>query len=252
MISRRVNVCNIQIDNVTIQEAIEYIDGLAQDRRPSFVVTPNVDHIVRYNKDIEFAEIYKKAHLVVADGMPLIWGAKFLGTPLKAKVSGSDLFPEACQLFEKNTRKIFFLGGRPKAAEGAKLKLLGKFPKLRIVGCYCPPIGFEKDAVELKKISQMIMDAGPDILFVGLGSPKQEKWIYDNYLSLNVPVSIGIGVTFEFIAGMVQRAPVWMQKVGFEWFWRLMMEPGRLWKRYLIDDLSFFRLILIQKIGWKS
>ena len=139
------------------------------------------------------------------------------------------------------------MGGRIGAAERCAENLAKKDKSIRITGTYAPFFGFEHDHRENEKIIQLIKAANPDILFVGLGSPKQERWIYHHKDELHVPVSIGIGVTFEFMAGTVKRAPEWMQSSGLEWFWRLMMEPKKLWKRYLIDDLPFLGLVLKQK-----
>jgi exopolysaccharide biosynthesis WecB/TagA/CpsF family protein len=210
-------------------------------------VTPNVDHIIKLQKDEEFQQIYRDASLVLADGMPLLWAAKFLGTPLKEKISGSDLFPKLCTVAAEKGYKVFFLGGRQGAAQKAAEALKMKHNALQVVRCYSPAFGFENSENENKKIVGMIKEARPDILFVGLGAPKQEKWIYKYRNQYQVPVSIGIGVSFEFVAGMVKRAPFCMQKIGLEWFWRLMMEPKRLWKRYLVDDLKFFGLVFKQK-----
>ena len=244
----KVNVCRVLIDNVTMQESLDAIENLIVIGKPSYVTTPNIDHIMLYNNNPEFAKCYDETSLCLADGMPILWAAKFLGTPLKAKVSGSDLVPRICELANHKGYKLFFLGGRPGAADAAIKKLRTTLLNLKIVGSYAPPFGFEKDESELRKIVSMIKDAKPDILFVGLGAPKQEKWINKYYQELGVPVSLGVGVTFEFIAGIVKRAPLWMQQAGLEWFWRLCMEPGRLWKRYLIDDMQFFGLVLKQKL----
>ena len=126
-----------------------------------------------------------------------------------------------------------------------------KYPAVRICGTYCPAYGFEKNEQENKKIVTMIRDARPDILFVGLGAPKQEKWIHQYKDSCEVPVSIGIGISFEYISGIVKRAPKWMQQRGLEWFWRLLHEPKRLWRRYLINDIEFFWLVYKQKRNHK-
>lgn len=232
-----------------MQEAIGAIGVLTEQRKHAYAVTPNVDHIVKVQTDPEFAGIYRNASLVLPDGKPLLWAAKFLGTPLKEKISGSDLFPELCEVATERGHKLFFLGGRPGAALKAAEVLKNKYPNIQIVGVNSPSFGFEDDKAENARIIKMIKDAKPDILFVGLGAPKQEKWIYRHYKEFNVPMSIGIGVTFEFVSGMVKRAPLWMQKAGLEWFWRLMMEPKRLWKRYLVDDMKFFWLVLRQKYG---
>lgn len=244
----KVNICNVLIDNVSMQETLNAIEGFIAQGKPCYMTNPNVDCVVRCNRDKEFSRYYVNGALCVADGVPILWAARFLGTPLKEKVSGSDLVPRVCELANQKGYKLFFLGGRPGAADAAKVVLGKTLFNLKGVGTYAPPFGFENDERELKKIVQMIKEAKPDILFVGLGAPKQENWIRKYYQELGVPMSMGVGVTFEFIAGIVKRAPKWMQKAGLEWFWRLCMEPGRLWKRYLVDDMQFFGLVLKQKM----
>ncbi|MFH1440646.1 MAG: WecB/TagA/CpsF family glycosyltransferase [Candidatus Omnitrophota bacterium] len=240
-------ICGIPIDNLSFCEVIKAIENLLTGEKYSFVVTPNIDHIVKIQTDTEFKEIYDKADLILADGMPLIWASKFLGCSLKEKVSGSDLFPALCDAADKKGYKVFFLGGRADSAVKAAEILKQRYQGLQVVGIYSPLYGFEKNEFENNKIIQMIKQAQPDILFVGLGAPKQEKWIFNNKEKYQVPVSIGIGASFDFVAGVVKRAPIWMQKVGLEWFWRLMMDPIRLWKRYLVDDIKFFWLLFYQR-----
>jgi len=245
----KVNICGVEfIKNLSFDSVLYEIQFLIKNKQSVYFVTSNVDHIVKLHKDAEFRFIYKNAYLVLPDGMPLLWAARFLGTPLREKISGSDIASGICKLASCNGYRLFFLGGKPDSAMQAKAKLDNQLSSIKIVGVYSPPFGFENDKKEEDKISEMIKESLPDILLVGLGAPKQEKWIYKHYKELGVPVTIGIGATFEFISGLVERAPVWMQKAGLEWFWRLMKEPGRLWKRYLIDDMSFFLLVLKQKI----
>lgn len=249
MVETRSKIAGILIDSVTMSEAVHRIENIIANNDSGYVVTPNVDHIVKLQDDREFREIYENAALVLPDGLPILWAARFLGCPLKEKVSGSDLFPQLCEYSAVKGYRLFFLGGRPGAAEECREILTKKFANIVVSGCYSPPMGFENDIDENDKIVDMIKNAKPDILFVGLGAPKQEKWISRFIDDLQVPVAIGIGVSFEFTAGMVRRAPVWMQRVGLEWFWRLIMEPRRLWKRYLIDDMAFIGLILRQKFS---
>lgn len=244
-----VTICGIKITNLSFRNCLDYISHYIGKSAQAFIVTPNVDHIIRLQNDAEFREVYKHADLVLADGVPLLWAARFLGTPLKEKISGSDLFPILCELAAEKGFKLFFLGGRAGAADKATHVMRKRLPGIQITGAYCPPFGYENDVEENKKIVDIITVAKPDILFVGVGSPKQEKWIYKHKDKYQVPVSIGVGAAFDFVSGMVKRAPVWMQKAGLEWFWRLMMEPKRLWKRYLIDDPVFFWLVLKQKYG---
>lgn len=233
---------------MSMNEVVGVIKNFIDNKEQGYVVTPNIDHVVKLQNDKEFLEIYKNASLVLSDGMPILWAAKFLGSPLKEKISGSDLFLKLCESAAENGYRLFFLGGRPGAALKAAEILKLKYPNIKIVGTYSPPFGFEKDENENNKIVRMIKDAAPDILFVGLGAPKQEKWIYGHKDKYMVPISMGIGISFEFTAGIVKRAPLFMQKLGFEWFWRLMMEPKRLWKRYLVDDMKFFWLVLKEKL----
>ena len=143
--------------------------------------------------------------------------------------------------------KVFFLGGRPGAAERARVTLQTRHPNLN-VGTYCPPYGFESDSEEVALINFKIQAAAPHLLFVGLGAPKQEKWMYSHYKTLGVPVSVGIGVSFELVSNMVKRAPVLMQKMGLEWLFRLLVEPQRLWQRYLIGNMLFLALVFKQRL----
>lgn len=238
----RIKFLNTEVDNLTMDEAICKIDELIINKKPSYVVTPNVDHIVKLENDLEFKEVYKNADLILTDGMPLIWISKLKKTPIKEKVSGSDLFPKVCELASKKKYKVFLLG----AAEGVALKasenLRKKFTGLDIVGVYSPSYGFENDEHEIKKIINMINELKPDILAVGLGAPKQEKFLYRYKDELKVPVSLAIGASIDFEAGNVVRAPKWMQKSGLEWFFRLCKEPRRMFKRYLIDDVKILSI----------
>ena len=250
IMAETVTIAGTKIDNMTSDEAISTITKWMNDHdNPRYVVTSNVDHIVKLQNDSEFKKIYQDADLVLADGMPLVWAAKFLGTFLYERVCGSDLFIKLCEISARKKFRVFFLGGSPGDAKRAKEELTCRNPGLLVEGVYCPPFGFEKDKQENKKIVELIKAANADILFVGLGAPKQEKWIYEHYNEIKVPVSIGVGISFSFAAGTIKRAPVWMQKSGLEWLWRLMMEPRRLWKRYLVNDMMFFWLVLKQKLS---
>ncbi|TAF06985.1 MAG: glycosyltransferase [Nostocales cyanobacterium] len=246
----RINVCGIEIDKYSFDEVVEKIvtHCLAKGV-PEYVVTPNAMHILTLQKDADFRDIYRRSFLVVPDGVSLLWAAKFLQTPLNGRVNGTDLFEKLCAIASEKGLKVFLLGGRPGAAEKAQEVLQKRHPNLAIVGTYCPEYGFENRPEELDLINSKIKAVAPDILFVGLGAPKQEKWIANNYLSLQVPVSLGIGVSFELVADMVSRAPVWMQKTGLEWLFRLIVEPQRLWKRYILGNPTFIWLVLKQRLG---
>ena len=233
---------NTEIDNLTMQEALETIDALIQENKNAYVVTPNVDHIVQLETNKELQDVYANASLILTDGKPLLWIAKWYGTPIKEKISGSDLFPLLCDMAAKKGYSMFFLG----AAEGVVAKaadnLMNKYKGLQVIGTYSPPYGFENDSSEMNKIDAMIKKARPDILIVGLGCPKQEKFIYNNYKKLGVPISLGLGASFDFEAGNIKRAPKWMANHGLEWLFRITQDPKRLMKRYLINDMKIFKL----------
>ncbi len=251
--STRVNICGVHVDRYSFDEIIEAIaHNAASEGEPKYVVTPNAQHIVKLQQDAYFREIYRNAFLVVPDGVSLLWAAKLFGTPLSGRVNGTDLFEKLCQISAERGLKVFLLGGRPGSAEMTAQVLQARYPSLKIVGTYCPPYGFESDPTQLKQINLAIATAAPHILFVGLGAPKQEYWIYNNYQHLGTPMSIGIGVSFELTSGIVKRAPKLMQKTGFEWFFRLLVEPQRLWRRYLIGNTVFILLVLKQrfKLSW--
>lgn len=239
----RIKFLNIEIDNLTMDEAINRVDELIKSKKPSYIVTPNVDHIVKLETDKEFQQVYKEADLILTDGMPLIWISKMKKTPIKEKVSGSDLFPEVCKLAAQKRYKLFLLGAAEEVASKAAENLEDKYMGLNVVGTYSPSYGFEKNQYEINKIIEIINEVRPDILAVGLGAPKQEKFLYNFRKQLNVPVSLAIGASIDFEAGNVSRAPEWMQKSGLEWSYRLLKEPKRMFKRYLIDDMKIFKLV---------
>lgn len=241
-VSKRIPFMNIEIDNVTMDEAVECTKVLARQGKGAFVVTPNVDHMIKLHQDELFAQIYADADLILADGTPIMWFAKGFGTPLKEKVSGSDLFPRVCEMAAKENLSVYLLGGTEGVAEKAADVLKHRYANFTVSGIYSPPFGFEKDETQMKLICDQINEAKPDILFVGLGAPKQEKLFWEIRSKVNVPVALHVGGSFDFIAGTIKRAPKWMSKVGLEWLYRLIKEPKRMFKRYLIDDMQIFGL----------
>ena len=228
----RIKFMNTEIDNLTMKETLDEIDKLILKNDKSYVVTPNVDHIVMLETDVELKNIYRDASLILADGKPLLWISKWYKTPIKEKISGSDLFPLLCEMAAKKGYSMFFLGAAEGVAAKAAENLKKKYNGLKIVGTYSPPYGFEKDEIESEKIIDMVKEANPHILILGLGSPKQEKFIYKYRNRLNIPISLGLGASFDFEAGNIKRAPKWMSNHGLEWLFRITQEPKRLIKRY--------------------
>lgn len=238
----RIKFMNTNIDNLTMAETLNEIDKLIQKKNCSYVVTPNVDHIVRLEKDEELQKVYKNASLILTDGKPLIWISKWYKTPIKEKISGSDLFPRVCQLAANKNYTMYLLGAAEGVADTAARNLMKKYPGLNIVGTYSPPFGFEKNEQEMNKIKTQIQDVHPDILIVGLGCPKQEKFMYYHCKELGVPISFGLGASIDFEAGNIKRAPRWMSNHGLEWLYRFSKEPKRLFKRYFVDDLKIIQV----------
>ena len=186
--------------------------------------------------------------MVLTDGMPLIWASRLLTVPLKERITGVDLFQQACELAAERGYSVYLLGGSPGAAENACARLKSQHPRLKIAGWECHPYEFGNNPVENIQVQNRIRESGAEILFVGLGAPKQEKWISAYGRDAGVGFAIGVGGTFSVVAGEVRRAPVWMQRSGLEWFWRVLMEPRRLWKRYLMGGIIFSRLFIFEAV----
>jgi exopolysaccharide biosynthesis WecB/TagA/CpsF family protein len=240
----RVKILNIGIDNFSMSDFLAKLDN-------GVVFTPNVDHLMKLQSDPDFFKIYSCADYVVCDSKILIYAAKLLGTPLKEKISGSDLFPAFCRYHKSNDAvKIFLLGGKEGVARKAQGRINSHTGRDIIVGSYAPPFGFEHDPRECAKILELINQSGATVLAVGLGAPKQERFIaqYRHQLP-QIKIFFAIGATIDFEAGNVCRAPQWVSEVGLEWLYRLVSEPNRLWKRYLVEDPPFLWLVLKQKLG---
>ncbi len=242
---RQVKLLNIDIHNITM---IEMLDKM---RFGGVVFTPNVDHLIRLQKDQEFYSAYQISDYRVCDSQFLLYASSFLGTPLQEKLSGSDLFP-AFYTYYKHDRNVtvFLLGASPGVAKQAQRKINSKVGRDIITASHSPTFGFEKDEEECQKIVDLINKSGATVLAIGVGAPKQELWIakYKDQLR-NVNLFLAIGATIDFEAGNVQRSPKWMSQVGLEWLYRTLCEPKRLWKRYIIDDLPFFWLVAKQRLN---
>lgn len=238
----RLKFMNTEIDNLTMEETLQIVDKLIKEDKAAYVVTPNVDHIVQLETNKELQDVYANASLILTDGKPLQWIAKWYGTPIKEKISGSDLFPRLCDMAARKGYKMFFLGAAEGVATKAAENLINRYNGLQVVGTYSPPYGFEKSPEEMLKITRLIKEAAPDMLIVGLGCPKQEKFMYHHCRELGVPISFGLGASFDFEAGNIKRAPKWMSEHGLEWLFRITQDPQRMAKRYLVDDLKILKL----------
>jgi len=243
---QKVKILNIEFDNITSEELLKKLS-----QEGGVVFTPNVDHLVQLQKDREFYETYRQANYRTCDSKILIYAAQLLGTPIVEKVSGSDFFPAFYQ-YNKNNQdvKIFLLGAAEGVASKAQEIINEKVGREIIINVYSPPFGFEKDEAECSKIVDLINESEATVLAIGVGAPKQEKWLckYKDELT-NIKIFLAIGATIDFEAGAKKRSPKWMSNLGIEWLHRLASEPQRLAKRYLIEDLPFFGLIMQQKLG---
>ena len=235
---------NTYVNNVNMDEAIQAIEDMIASEKKSYIVAINVDVVMKIENDSYLKEITDKADMVLVDGKPLEWIAKWHKRPIKAKISGSDLVPILCKRAAEKGYSIFIIGGKEGIAEKAKQNLERDLPGIRIVGTYAPAFGFEKDEKELNRINEMISSAHPDILIACFGCPKQEKWIYENISKYDAKVSVCAGATVDFLAGNVNRAPRWMSEHGLEWFYRFLQEPKRMFKRYFVDDVKIVKLIV--------
>jgi N-acetylglucosaminyldiphosphoundecaprenol N-acetyl-beta-D-mannosaminyltransferase len=250
----KINIGGIFFDNVTMSEAIKIVEECIKNyngKKTAFMHVANQDIINRVRSVNGLSLDYiNKAYLTIPDGYSIVFASKILGTPLKERVTGPDFMYNFIKLSNTKGYKHFFLGAKEGVAQKMADIFLKQFPKVNITGIYSPPFG-EFSAEENKKMITMINKAKPDVLWVSLGCPKQEKWILDNIDKINVPVSAGIGAAFDFHSGNVKRAPVLMQKMRLEWFHRLLQEPGRLWKRYFFGGFKFANTILKQKFSKK-
>lgn len=228
----------IPFEPITLAGAVRRIEQMVASRRPHYVVTPNVDFLVQARRDAELRRVLIDADLVVCDGTPLQWSSLLLGNALPERVAGADLVPRLIRVAARKNYRLFLLGAMPEANAQAVANLRAQFPSLNIAGHYSPPFR-PLHEMDHEDIAQRILAARPDLLLVAFGCPKAEKWIAMNYQSLGVPVTIGVGATIDFLAGRVKRAPVWMQRAGVEWLFRLCQEPRRLFRRYATDLWHF-------------
>jgi len=247
-VSNKLPLFGIDIDALNKQSAVQLISDwlILEEYKCRYVVTPNVDHIVILDTSEPFRAAYADAALVLADGNPIVIASKLFGAPLPETVPGSDLVPllftHICNHWDSSV-KVFLLGAGPGVAETAASKIHNTWPKVSIVGTYCPPLGFEHDEAECASICKQIADLKPDLLVIGLGAPKQELWVHRFSAQLPVKVALCVGATIDFLAGEKKRAPVWIRKLGLEWLHRMLTEPKRLIKRYCHDAFVFPKLL---------
>ncbi len=245
--SKRIRLFGVEIDVLKMNEAVSLIhDWLRQPQDICrYVVTPNVDHTIVLQSNRSFKDVYQDAHLVLADGAPIILASRLLRKPLPERVAGSELVPNLFQAASPSQPiRTYLLGAGPGVAERAAKRITQQWPGVEVVGTYCPPMGFEKDPDEVQNILGKLRDTKPDLLVLGLSCPRQEIWIHQYHREVCAKVALCVGATIDFLAGEKPQAPVWMRRTGLEWVYRVATEPRRLAGRYAKDAWHFPQLVL--------
>ena len=236
----RITLLDCPIDNLSLEEALRRIETFVGERTPHQHIAVNVHKMVLAQRDLRLREILKQCELACADGQPVLWLARLLNKPLKARITGIDLMERLLELAAQRGYRVYFLGARTDVLTKVVDECKQRYSGLRVAG-------WSDGYWEREEESRVVEDVRrkqPDILFVALGSPQKEFFIHAHRETLAVPFAMGVGGSFDVIAGKAKRAPLWMQHAGLEWSWRVLQEPGRMWKRYSRDGFVFAYLVL--------
>ena len=236
--SARITMMGCQIDNLTMEETLQKVEGFIQSGHPHQHVVVNVDKLVKAERDAELRRIINDCALINADGMPVVWASRLLGKPLKERVAGVDLFEALMRRSADKQWRVYLLGAREEVVSEVKRLYELKYPGLTVAGYRN---GYWSAEEEPGVVAQ-ITEARVDLLFVAISSPKKEHFLGQYQGQMKIPFAMGVGGTFDVAVGRVKRAPVWMQKSGLEWFYRFLQEPRRMFRRYFIEDMGFIRL----------
>lgn len=242
--TQRIEMMGCLIDNLSMEETLQTIEGFIASGLPHQHVVVNVDKLVKASKDDQLRRIINECALINADGMPVVWASRLLGKPLKERVAGVDLFEALIVRAAEKGWRVFFLGAQEDVVLSVKDMYARQYPKLAIAGYRN---GYwETD--EEDSVVEQIAQAKADLLFVAISSPKKEQFLAKYQARVQVPFAMGVGGTFDVVTGKVKRAPMWMQSAGLEWFYRFLQEPRRMFRRYFIDDMAFFGLLLMEAL----
>ncbi len=247
MKNNRINIFNCPIDTYTMDETVDIIDKSIQNKLHLHHVVVNAAKLVHMQKDKELYDSVVSSDIINPDGQAVVWASKFLGQPLKERVAGIDLMENLVKLAHKKGYKVFFFGAKEEIVKGVVDRYTKEYSK-KIIAGYRNGY-FKKD--EEKKIANQIASSGADILFVAISSPTKEIFLNTYKDIINTPFIMGVGGSFDVVAGKVTRAPLWMQKTGLEWFYRFLQEPRRMWKRYLVTNSLFIWYMLKEKVNAK-
>ncbi len=243
LVAARVWVWGVPFAPLTLAETVAAVSGLIREGRPSFFITANTHYAMLTEELPDLRAINERAAFIVADGKPLVWASRLLGSPLPERVAGSDLIFHLCEEAAREGFRVFFLGGAEGVADEAARRLAARYPGLQVVGTACPPYR-DLTPEEHAALIEEIRAASPDLLLAAFTMPKGERWLSANLDGLGVPVVVNIGAAIDFAAGRVRRAPRWMQRTGLEWAFRLWLEPRRLGGRYARNAGFILRRVL--------
>jgi len=244
------NVLGCPISKLDLDQVIEKAEGFIRSKKPHYIAVVNVAKIVKMRSDRQLTTSVKSADLIGADGVPLVWASRLLGNPLPGRVNGTDLMYRLLEKADEKAYRIFFFGAKEEILQAVLTRVRLEYPGAQIAGWQN---GYFKPEDEWN-IARKIRASRADILFIAFGTPKKEIWVGRYLQAMGVPVVHGVGGSFDVFAGLIPRAPVWMQKAGLEWLFRLLQEPGRMWKRYLVTNSLFIGMLAKElfrvKFGW--
>jgi N-acetylglucosaminyldiphosphoundecaprenol N-acetyl-beta-D-mannosaminyltransferase len=247
----RVNVLGVGVSAIDMDQALAKITQALEKKEKGYICVTGVHGVSEAQSDPEFRGILNRSFLCTPDGMPLVWIGHLQGRKHMTRVYGPDLMLAVMALSERTGWRHFFYGGAPGTAEALRERLLEKFPKLQVVGTYAPPFR-PLNAEEQAALQDSVRQAHPDVIWVGLSTPKQEHFMAEQLARLDATLMFGVGAAFDFHAGKVRQAPRWMQRSGLEWFFRLCCEPKRLWKRYFKNNPLFVARVFCQVTGLRK
>lgn len=241
--AERIRLFGMRIDALRMEEAVRRVlDWSAEPGPCRYVVTPNVDHVVNFQSNPALREAYAAADLVLADGKPVVWASRLVGRPLPETVRGSELAPALLDAAPAGLR-VFLLGAAPGVADRAARAIGRRWPQVQVAGTYSPPPGFANSETENRAVVERLAAERPQVVLLALSAPQQEIWAHRRHAELPARVLLCLGATIDLLAGHRRRAPVWMRRVGLEWFFRMLQEPRRLFPRYARDARRFFPLV---------
>lgn len=245
------NILGVNVSAINMDLALQTIDSWHTNQQSNYVCVTPVHSVMMCLDDQKLKQIYNDAGMVTPDGMPIVWLSRWFGSKQVSRVYGPDLLLAMCKHSIDKGYRHYFYGGAEGVADKLIENLKTQFPELEVAGAYCPPFR-SLSPQEDKEIVEIILEAKPDIIWVGLGAPKQEYWMQSHLNALSPAILIGVGAAFDFHAGLVKQAPKWMQRSGLEWLFRFLLEPRRLWYRYLVNNPRFVFNMLLQVTNLKE